>query len=104
MHPDSAASTLRAPVGRAVPQQVHPSPASLSPTNTLLNHQCPPVPIRHSDSTHLLLSGLGQMPQTGRHAHQALLKSCYQVGLREVEKQVSTHAWASTHGWVSTCC
>lgn len=43
-----------------------------------------------SAPTHLLLGRLGQVPQAGRHAHQALLKSCHQVGLGEMERRVST--------------
>lgn len=33
---------------------------------------------------HLLLGGLGQVPQAAGHAHQALLKGCHQVGLKEM--------------------
>lgn len=52
-----------------------------SPASTL------PVPPHGS---HLLLGSLSQVPQAGGHAHQALLKSCHQVGLGETGMWMST--------------
>ena len=38
---------------------------------------------------HLLLGGLGQVPQAAGHAHQALLESRHQVGLKQVGRDAS---------------
>ena len=45
---------------------------------------------------HLLLGGLGQVPQAAGHAHQALLKGRHQVGLKEMAWDASgAGAWGA---------